>query len=379
VFWNITADELYDMLLPLLGINPAEAEYYWQLPKIYTTGEHKFVIRDSATSKTIKSITVTVFKVDIVDEAGNPITRELTRSVGQKITLKAKIEPDGLTGLTYLWAIPGTAIENYCSGSLARSATIDQLTDAERTRDAIAFYWVDGSNHRVVSVAVCDSASDSVQFKVEAPTLFDQEVVPCDGANIDGKKEPDGTWFRCGTAPALGLKWTHDVKTSPSFAGTFRDTQLVQMETQVTLAAVPTITASKKTTPEGEWWLDGGEAYGPERRVDTPDAELGFGSNDSPGERCLPSWNKTHVKKFCLTTYLMFKPDVADAIWVPLQKCTWGWTGILMTTDDWDTWIKIDGGHNVASPRFSPETVHPTWSKRYGMDALEYVEEHRED
>ncbi|MEI6149693.1 MAG: hypothetical protein WCS01_11385, partial [bacterium] len=89
--WNITADELYDMLLPLLGINPADAEYYWQLPKIYTTGEHKFVIRDSATTKRIQSITVTVIKVDI-----DSVDANFAPSV-EKLAVRYTIKPTGYT------------------------------------------------------------------------------------------------------------------------------------------------------------------------------------------------------------------------------------------------------------------------------------------
>jgi hypothetical protein len=55
------------------------------------------------------TITVAVIDVQITDGSDNPITTTQTVCVGEKITVKAKIEPTGLSG-PWQWTIPGTML-----------------------------------------------------------------------------------------------------------------------------------------------------------------------------------------------------------------------------------------------------------------------------
>jgi hypothetical protein len=66
-FW--TADTLLAWILKSYGIDPALADNYWQLPKTYTSGDHLVEIRDTATDKLVKQITVSIVSIDL--DVGN--------------------------------------------------------------------------------------------------------------------------------------------------------------------------------------------------------------------------------------------------------------------------------------------------------------------
>jgi hypothetical protein len=61
-----TGDILLRGILTAFEIEPGKADYYWQLPKIYTTGNHGIVIQDSATGKIVKKINICVLRVNLV-------------------------------------------------------------------------------------------------------------------------------------------------------------------------------------------------------------------------------------------------------------------------------------------------------------------------
>lgn len=67
---TMTADDLYDWILQAFGILPADAQYYWVLPKVYTVGPQDFEIQDYTTGSKIKTITVTVLRLDITEIRG---------------------------------------------------------------------------------------------------------------------------------------------------------------------------------------------------------------------------------------------------------------------------------------------------------------------
>jgi hypothetical protein len=97
---------------------------------------------------------LTVYEAVITDADGTPITTTLTRSVGQKISLKASIKPAVVGQLTCQWTIPGSIVENYTVAADQKTASVDKLTDTERQIDHVSFYWVDGANNRDVVLAV---------------------------------------------------------------------------------------------------------------------------------------------------------------------------------------------------------------------------------
>jgi len=49
------------------------------------------------------------------------------------------------------------------------------------------------------------------------------------------------------------------------------------------------------------------------------------------------------------------------AIWVPIAKLDWGWTGIAESTDGGNTWTKTSGAHDTNNPSGSMTTEFPEW------------------
>jgi len=133
---------------------------------------------------------LTVVEVTITDWAGNPITTTQTVCVGQKISLKGKVEPSTMTG-TWQWIIPGTVVKDYKKEPLSgppagrTKAWVVPLTAADKEQSTIEFYWVDGGDGRGVTLTWTESSgeiscSDDAGFDVKRPSLdsFTSETGP---------------------------------------------------------------------------------------------------------------------------------------------------------------------------------------------------------
>jgi hypothetical protein len=76
-----TADQLYKWILASFRFNPGQADYYWQLPRIYTPGKHPIEIRNSANGQVIKRITLWVLKLDVEYVGGTNATNATQEGV----------------------------------------------------------------------------------------------------------------------------------------------------------------------------------------------------------------------------------------------------------------------------------------------------------
>ena len=68
--------------------------------------------------------------------------------------------------------------------------------------------------------------------------------------------------------------------------------------------------------------------------------------------------------------YLMFKPEVFDAIWVPLEKVKWEWSG--EASPDENNGFKLDSSSNPA-PDIMETSKFPSWDQR--IQDKDYEEE----
>lgn len=82
---------------------------------------------------------------------------------------------------------------------------------------------------------------------------------------------------------------------------------------------------------------------------------------DSPFWRLSTGYKKMDAKIEKFKLYLMFIPQETEAIWVPIAKLDWGWTGIAESTDGGNTWTKTSGAHDTNNPSGSMTTEFPEW------------------
>ena len=93
--------------------------------------------------------------------------------------------------------------------------------------------------------------------------------------------------------------------------------------------------------------LDGGYPY-----------DTGGIVTDSPGTTLLPCMNVVAVND-SFKMHLMFKPDVADAIWVPLKLVAWGWSAEVSRQGD--SWTLVSNSN--PEPEVHDTSQHPVWNR----------------
>jgi len=329
----------------------------------------------------VRKIEFTVVGVEITDWDSDPITDVLTRSIGQKILLKAKVTPTGLTGLGYYWEIPGKAVQGYNISADQKTGHADELSEQERKGASVTYFWVDGDNEndRTVGVQLFGgnvqlAGTDSVAFRVETPTLVASTVTPCPNSDIHVEDMGGGDYrFQCGlkTPGVRGIEWSQTVRTSASFGGVFQNTQLLKSNRRMVLLAGQAL--SRKST--GGWWLDTADPYGSAEdppapakiTINPPDTQDSFGSNDSPAGQLIDNAESLHMKTFEFSNYLMFRPNVpgTQTIFVPMHVFAWGWTGVARRGAAGEPVVKESGKHTKSSPTFVPTTEHARWVDKW--------------
>lgn len=315
---------------------------------------------------------LTVFKVDITDDGGTPITTTQTVCVGEKISLKTKVEPT-LSGLSWQWTIPGTVVKDYKKETLTGSPPgrtkryVVELTDTDKQQSTIQFYWVDGADGRDVSVSgtkeeVTLTCTDTVTFDVKRPTLDNV-------ASATGPVDVSSVWgflmLHFGTPTEPGCNWGAMVTAPTGFNGTLKFTQLVNLDHIKTYTS-----GTEETATTFESWLDNAEPYGSTYTA-TGGVQTTMVDNDSPGLGLAVGFKKIQVFADFYDVYVMFKPTGAGAIWVPIAKLEWGWGGTAESSDGGSTWSKTGGAAAPEDPSWSVTTEFAEWPDT-AIDSLPY-------
>jgi hypothetical protein len=63
-------------------------------------------------------------------------------------------------------------------------------------------------------------------------------------------------------------------------------------------------------------------------------------TKDSPAQQLLPNGSE-YVRADSFTMWLMWKPPVNNAIFVPLAKVPWSWGADVTSADGWMTWTFV--------------------------------------
>jgi V8-like Glu-specific endopeptidase len=276
--------------------------------------------------------------VDIEHDQPSVATREVV--VGERIEIDLATTAFAGQIKTVQWDIPGRVVRGY--DGTVNNAMLIELTDTDRTRSRIVFFWVDGGDGRTVRATIRTTSGTTAQHAV----VFDvkQPVVETFGAKL-GKtrieKRAGLTGMRFGTlVEAPGIKWSWKVTMPKRHAGHIKDVQTVRLDrTQVLRlqkggSKTRTLVRRHPRKPAPHLQLDGHDAgqaiYTSGLSEPLIEAGKSFTNNDtsdSPHTGLTPLGTTVSVDDR-FTYFLMFKPDTAkasDAIWVPVAKATWGW------------------------------------------------------
>jgi hypothetical protein len=304
-------------------------------------------------------------------------TKQVT-VVGKNISLKAKIVPAPQKNamVAYLWAIPGPTVKSYLTND--EKGEVTSLDDKDAKKDAISYFWIDGGDRKVdLKVTVNGvEASKSVEFTVERPTMnmFTSKLttdapdtfgVALSNPNLPGS----GLELHFGTDESPGITWLGKVTAPKSSGGTIAFAQVLSTVAKKTDNDGKTETL----TSEGQFVLDAKFPYNRAKEMPVKAGQESgeMSAKDTPGARLSNSQSfRSSDTKF--KTYLMFKPDGKDSIWVTLRELEWFWkgSGVRVAKDQWkfsdkpspDSSAKPPAGEKKAKPPESKNsTTLPVW------------------
>jgi V8-like Glu-specific endopeptidase len=235
--------------------------------------------------------------------------------------------------------IPGRVVRGYHGD--ASTAQVFELTDADRARPRITFFWVDAGDARQVRAAIRTKAGAQktlvASFDVKRPKL-EKFTAAVGKTQVEKRHGTLGLRFgKLITAP--GIKWEWKVTMPKGQGGRVKDVQtvLVDMSRVQHLAPGSAKTRTlvrrhpRKTDPHVQ--LDGSDNGEPVYSAGNMDPLLAGGesfaggASDSPFTELPGLATRVSVDER-FTYYIMFKPQTlvaTDAIWVPIAKATWSW------------------------------------------------------
>jgi hypothetical protein len=284
--------------------------------------------------------------------------------IGDKIELAVNvISTDGAPAIdSWQWTIPGIRVEGFTvdeKSGVGSTGTTDELSESECQADDVSFHWVDGGSNRVVS---CSTIVQSVTLTVDAK--FDVEGITSTftcaigdvGVNeILGRDDWRLHFGWNSSSPYAngrpeGVEFAYSASSAP--AGIFAMRQLVT-----------SVTHEKQMTAGGTWKTASGSDY-----LDTnlfmPDAV------DSPYSELLTPAYLNYETSTTFSTWLMYKPNSPGAIFVPLRKIDWFWSG--KATRSGTTWSLTASDKPSVAP-VSTETVEfPEWTHNISDDQPQF-------
>jgi len=299
--------------------------------------------------------------------------------VGEPISLKSVLSQLGGANITgYSWSVPVTVAKSQVWTATTGSTPL--LQGGDQNSSSLLFYFLfPTTTSTTVTLSVTLSSggplSANIRFKVIAPspTLSVSTHGPVDasGSRVNVKQEGPNWVLRFGfpeTPPPLltgpGIRYSVLVRQS-SIAGLYSLVQTVQPQRRrfdnggTLNACFPAV-----------WVIDtdgGMVEYG-----ETPRISVGrINTRDTPTVGLDNSFLRYEVANEPLRAYVMFRPQTAGSIWVPLVYQPWSWGGTAQNegasnwslatgTGQWSPLTSI-GNPFVNGQVFSDVTLIPTW------------------
>jgi hypothetical protein len=289
-------------------------------------------------------------------ENGGTSAREV--AVGTRIVL----DPfPGLTVTDVVWTIPGTVVKTYWGDR--KGSQLKALTAADRTKQAIAFHWVDAGDGRDVFCAARFGPYHmpllkSFRFDVKAPRLdrFDAETSAprivkergLTGLRFQGMRKKTirvGGTSRTIEEKVAGIRWDWQVTLPARHGGFLKDLQLVrqgrrkrQLLSERSSTTRTLVLKHPRKAPADQLdqpFTDAGSDATYSAKGSYPPAEfplkLAAGAtfnDDSTFDRPHTALEKLDVEVIVdepFKYFILYKPDTVNAIWVPIAKAEWFW------------------------------------------------------
>jgi V8-like Glu-specific endopeptidase len=298
----------------------------------------------------------------VIIEHNAPKTPTRQVSVGERIELDLTNTAFAARLDKVTWTIPGRVVRGY--DGTVHNAKLFELTEDDRKRPKISFFWVDAADGRTVRATIL-TKSGGVEvfvavFDVKGPTMNTFTGTPGE-TQIEERGGLKAIRFGKLTV-APGITWKWKITMPSGHAGYIKDVQTVLVDRSQILSLEPGGKETrklvwrhpKKTDPHVQ--LDGasdGKAaytsalYEPKHGAGEEVTSGKRGTSDSPHTE-LPSLGKTVSVNDQFTYYFMFKPATdkpQDAIWVPVAKAKWFWKAAA---------TKSGGKWNVSPAKMKP-------------------------
>jgi len=304
-----------------------------------------------------------LFTIICDGDNGQPI-EDCTRVVGQQIDLKVKlINLDGVEILgpfkSVDWiiegAFDGSAIKNYTTNETV--AKVTQLSAADlQSNPRIKFYWVQGGDKMVMVFVKYQDQPEScwpgqIVLNVQEPKIaITREITgKVRLADINGYYGLHSGERKKGR---VGMKITAEVTGPTDFNGQFRFTQTVNTLRQYKLvggAWTPVLNTA------GQYWLDNVVSYSDETYAVDKGKKVTASTTDTPGGE-IPRDGTIEAKSVTdkFRMYVMYKPTVATAIWVPIGVMVWGWHGTARSTNGGYRFRPVNLGQDATIIKTAP-------------------------
>lgn len=292
---------------------------------------------------------------DITSTPQNANVQNVT--VGERIELNTQII--GGTPTSRQWAIPGIAIADYevsyTDPESETSALVTDLSPEDFTQPSITYYWVDGGNARSVQYStVINNKSYTVaaKFNVSKPTATLTTTTGSVGiGTVQVSEMPNDNVFALHfgkpfVSNQVGIRFNASVTLPSSVTG---ETIWVQV-----------VNSTRKRTPNfGREQTKQGIGLDTEFPYDVPNQAI---TEDSPLEILDPECSyKTVSANDHYTMWLLFKPQTANAIYIPLKSVDWNWSGSGTRSTICGSWT-LANPSNTINPIGENTTEHPQWT-----------------
>lgn len=271
-----------------------------------------------------------------IDRDGHDITNKtISAVVGERVALEGRAKINGATASRPRWKIGGKPIGDWQANN--QSAHIVSLTPAAYTKPAITFYWWSGGTYDVRYQVHAEGRvfRAEVTFKVKRPDIQLTAATPSGlygVLKIKGGRQGSLPHSRKGVDYVGNLVYAgngHTIvfsrsKLPPGFDGTTEFVQLTKLDGLVHKGSTALYPHCQEEHDKA-YVLDTDYPYGATNKVNTVNRKTVY---DAPG-RDVFTYTKELDLKMQFKMYLMFKPNLPGAIYVPISYVPWWWTGRL--------------------------------------------------
>lgn len=308
--------------------------------------------------------------LEIVDGAGHVISGTTVRKmVGNKMRLGLQTRPAGEAISVPRWTIPGTRVKSYVQS--VASGVKTALVAADLQVMSPEFHWIDGGSQAVsISAQVAGATlTATVTFTVLKPTV-DHFTAATSSVNLcAGTYFQPGTWlaaYRPGSG-TVGCQWDAKVTVPAEGVGQVGITQLIRPTRIYTsnANAISTRASAAFVLDEGL-----GIQYSGPLAVAASSSKTLNGTNyaDSPANG-LVATDRASSAADVFQSFLMYKSDEADSIWVSLSSLTWQWAGsttrIGAPASPANNW-NAPAGASLSATASGLTANLPVWSTNFG-------------